>query len=313
MMEASTSAVFVDCTQEISLMLSPDVRAIVPEMAIYDTSPVDEGELISRMHPYSAVMVYMEFLSRAVLTACPDLKTIVYLSTGLANHIDLEEATRLGIRIRNIKGYGDRAVAEHTIALMFAAARRLPEMNENIRNGKWRLQRGIELQGKTLGIVGLGGIGTEVAAIGRSLGMHVIGWNRSGIESGIPCGYCELDDLMEQADVVSLHLALCDETYGLIGSKRLGLMKSGAILVNTARSQLIDEQALMTAVSDGEIIAALDVFHQEPIPLTSSIVKNSNVVLSSHSGWYTREAISRLLNMGFEAMREEIDLLSKEV
>ena len=104
-------------------------------------------------------------------------------STGLATHIDLEEAARLGLRVRNIKGYGDRAVAEHTIALMFAAARRLPEMNKNIRNGEWRLHKGIELQGKTLGIIGLGGIGTEVAAIARSLGMHVIGLNRSGIKS----------------------------------------------------------------------------------------------------------------------------------
>ena len=313
MAEATTSAVFVDCTPDISQMLSPDICAIVPEMTIYDTSPADESELISRMHPYSVVMVYMEFLSQSVLNACSELKAIVYLSTGLATHIDLEEASKLKLRIRNIKGYGDRAVAEHTIALMFAAARRLPEMNQNIRNGEWSLHKGIELQGKTLGIIGLGGIGIEVAGIARSLGMHVIGWNRSGIKSDIPCDYRELDDLMKEADVVSLHLALCDETDGLIDSRRISLMKAGAILVNTARAQLIDEQALMEAVSNGHIIAGLDVFHQEPIPLTSSIVKSSNVVLSAHSGWYTGEAISRLLRMGFETVREEIDLLNREV
>ncbi|MDP6098296.1 MAG: NAD(P)-dependent oxidoreductase [Gammaproteobacteria bacterium] len=311
-MAATPSAVFVDCTPDIAPMLSAETRALIPDILIYDTPPADEDELIERLRPHSVAMVYMAFLSRQVLSACPKLKTIVYLSTGLATHIDLETASQLGLRIRNIKGYGDRAVAEHTVALMFAAVRHISKLDRNIRNGVWGLYQGIELQGKTFGVIGLGGIGTEVACLANSLGMRVIGWNRSGIAPEIPCDHYELDEVMSLSDIISIHLTLCEDTYGLFDSRRLSLMKPSAILINTARAQLVDEEALVAALSEGGIIAALDVFHKEPIDPSHPIAQSPNVILSSHTAWYTREAICRLLRKGCEIMRDEIGLLAAE-
>src|SRR5262249_37078552 len=153
---------------------------------------------------------------------------------GASSYMDVPALNALGVTVHTIKGYGDVAVAEHTIALMFACARELARMDRNTRGGQWAPREGMQLFGKTLGIIGLGGIGREVARIARAIGMEVIAWNRTPrSDAGVPL--VDLDALLARADVVSLNLALNDETRGFIDANCIARMKQGVILVNTAR------------------------------------------------------------------------------
>jgi len=199
-------------------------------------------------------------------------------------------------------------VAEHAVALMFASARRLAAMDAAIRSGVWETLDGIELEHKTLGVVGTGGIGKEMVRLGYGLGMKVLAWNRSGVAEDLPCESCALDDLMAGSDVVSLHLSLNDGTEKIIDSRRIALMRSQAILINTARGGIVDEAALITALKEAKIAhAGLDVFAEEPLAEGHPLLEMANVTLTSHAGFMTREASARLLQMALEIMREELD------
>src|SRR5262249_22486135 len=159
------------------------------------------------------------------------------------------------------KGYGDTAVAEHTIALLWAASRDLARMDREVRRGEWTPYEGVQLLGKTLGVIGLGGIGREVARIGQGMGMKVIGWNRTK-HPEIKVPLVDIDTLLAQSDVVSMNLTLGDETRGFLSPDRIERMKKGVIYVNTARGALADETALIAALKSGHIRhAGLDVYH----------------------------------------------------
>jgi D-3-phosphoglycerate dehydrogenase len=196
------------------------------------------------------------------------------------------------------------AVAEHTIALMWAAARDLAHMDRAVRQGTWEPREGVQLSGKTLGVIGLGGIGREVARIAAGMGLEVTAWNRTKLADS-PVPLVDLDTLLARADIVSLHLVLNDETRGLIDGARLARMKRGAILVNTARGALVDEPALLGALKDGTIRhAALDVFHNEPLKADHPLASMANVTLSAHAAFRTPEASMTLL-------RRAIDIVKK--
>jgi D-3-phosphoglycerate dehydrogenase len=245
-------------------------------------------------------------MSAALLEACPSLKAIVFLGTGAASYIDLAAAARLGIRVRAYGGYGDQSVAEHAIALMFAAGRGIARMDREIRAGRWEPLNGIEFAGKTLGVVGTGGIGKAMARLGAGLGMRVLAWNRSGVPDDLPCQAVALDDLLAQADVVSIHLTLNEGTRGFIDRRRLGLLKPGAILINTARGAILDEAALVEALQEGQIgHAGLDVFALEPLAADHPLARLPNVTLTAHAAFATREASERLLRMALEILAEE--------
>jgi D-3-phosphoglycerate dehydrogenase len=245
-------------------------------------------------------------MDAALLAACPDLRCIVFLGTGAASFIDLKAAERLGIRVRAYGGYGDQSVAEHAVALMFAAARKLAPMDRAMRGGHFEALNGIELAGKTLGVVGTGGIGKAMIRLGAGLGMEVIAWNRSGVPEGLQARAVELDDLLRQADVVSLHLVLNDATRGFIDRQRLGLLKPSAILINTARGAIVDEGGLIEALAAGRIAhAGLDVFDQEPLPAGHPLTRLENVTLTAHAAFATAEASARLLRMALEILAEE--------
>ena len=245
-------------------------------------------------------------MDEALLAACPNLKSIVFLGTGAASFIDLAAAERLGIRVRAYGGYGDQSVAEHAIALMFAAARQVATMDRAVRRGQWEALNGIELAGKVLGVVGTGGIGKAMVRLGAGLGMRVIAWNRSGVPDGLPCRAVELDALLAEADVVSLHVALNEGSRGLIDRRRIGLLRPGAILINTARGAILDEPALVTALQEGRIgHAGLDVFADEPLPQDHPLTRLENVTLTAHAAFATEEASTRLLRMALEILAEE--------
>jgi D-3-phosphoglycerate dehydrogenase len=238
---------------------------------------------------------------------CSSLRHIVFLGTGAASYMNVEELERLGVTVHTIKGYGDTAVAEHTVALIFACARDIARMDRGIRAGVWSPREGVQLQGKSLGLVGLGGIGREVARIARGVGMEVIAWNRTPrLEADIPL--VDLDTLLVNSDVISLHLALSDETRGFLDAARLARIKPGCILVNTARGALVDETALIDALASGRVRhAGLDVFHQEPLKPDHPLARLDNVTLSAHAAFRTLEASETLLRRAIDIVRQIVN------
>jgi phosphoglycerate dehydrogenase-like enzyme len=238
-----------------------------------------------------------------MLAALPDLAHIAVFGTGTDN-IDLEAAARLGIVVSNAPGANARSVAEHAIALALAVARSIPRHDRDLRAGRWVHHEGPELEGKTFGVVGLGTIGRYAARIAAAFGMRVLGWSTTPNAERARAAGAELvafDELLRQADIVSLHLAATERTRGIIGGRELALMKPGAILINTARGALIDEVALLEALRSGHLFGAgLDVFATEPLPAGHPFTTLENVVLTPHAGWITHEARQRLLRLPVE-------------
>jgi D-3-phosphoglycerate dehydrogenase / 2-oxoglutarate reductase len=234
-----------------------------------------------------------------VARRCPGLRDVVFLGTGARSYMDPEALAGLGIAVHIIKGYGDTAVAECTIGLLFAAARGFAAMDRAMRGGQWLRSEGTQLAGKTLGLVGFGGIAAEVARIALGIGIKVVAWNRTpkafaGVE------FVAVDRLLATSDAVSMHLLLNDETRGLLSRQRIAAMKRGAILVNTARGALVDEAAMIDALRSGQLgHAALDVFEVEPLPAGHVLTTLANVTLSAHSGFRTPEANTRLIEAAF--------------
>lgn len=229
----------------------------------------------------------------ALIEHLPNLRLIVF--TGLKhNKLDVKAAHRNGIAVCNTRGGNTQyCTAEMTWALILAAARSLPQEDAAIRRGQWQTRLGFTLHGRTLGILGLGRLGSQVARIGTAFGMRVLAWSaRLDDERAAAQGArrAELQDLLAESDVVSIHLALTPETRGLINAQRLSYMRPGAVLVNTARGEIIDEAALLDCLAERRIaMAALDVFEEEPLPADHPFRSLDNVVLTPHVGYVTRE------------------------
>ena len=298
-------AIFFDCPPFLHELYQGELAGIVPDLEINVGSP-SRDEAIALLAGATFAMNDHTQMDEAFLAACPSLKAIVFLGTGAASFIDLAAAERLGIRVRAYGGYGDQSVAEHAMALVFAAARQIATMDRAVRQGHWEALNGMELAGKVLGVVGTGGIGKVMVRLGAGLGMRVIAWSRSGVSEDLPCEAVELDVLLGRADVVSVHVALNEGSRGLIDRRRIGLLRPGAILVNTARGAILDEPALVEALQAGRIAhAGLDVFADEPLPESHPLTKLDNVTLTAHAAFMTEEASARLLRMALELLAEE--------
>ncbi len=294
-------ALFLDCNDQLAPVWAKVVRPDDPPIDV-NRAPFAREELPRVLDGYAIALDDHSYMPTELVAQCAELKHIVFLGTGAASYMNVDELAGRGVTVHTIKGYGDTAVAEHTIALMFAAAREVARMDREVRSGVWTPQEGMQLHGKTLGVIGLGGIGREVAHIGKGLGMQVIGWNRTR-RAGVPL--TELDDLLARADVVSINLVLNDETRGFLSRERIARMKPGAILVNTARGALVDEAALIEALRSGHIRhAGLDVFQDEPLKPGHPLAKMENVTLTSHAAFRTLEASMTLL-------RRAIDIVKK--
>ena len=224
----------------------------------------------------------------------------MFLGTGASSFVDMAAAERCGIAVDTIKGYGDTTVAEHTIALAMAAARSVARMDREIRAGQWRQAAGVQLLGKTLGIIGLGGIGREVARMAGGLGMKVLAWNRSPAPDALVPG-AALDDVLARSDILCLTLALNEATRGFLDANRLGRTKPGVIFVNTARADLVDNAALSRLLASGHIRhAALDVFSPEPPRPDDPLLSLPNVTLTAHAGFMTPEATMTMLRRALD-------------
>jgi D-3-phosphoglycerate dehydrogenase len=295
-------ALFLDCNEQLAPVFARVHRPGDPPIAV-NTAPFASADLPRVIAGYDIILDDHSYLPTEQIAQCRALEHVVFLGTGAASYMDIAALHDLGVTVHTIKGYGDTAVAEHTIALMFACARDLAKMDREVRAGTWRPAEGLQLLGKTLGIVGLGGIGREVARIGAGIGMEVIAWNRTPqAEAGV--ALVDLETLLARADVISLHLALNEETRGIIDAARLARIKPGAILINTARGALVDEPALIAALTDGRLRhAGLDVFHHEPLDPEHPLANLPNLTVTAHAAFRTLEASETLLRRAIDIVR----------
>ena len=293
---------FIDCNDQLAPVWQRVLRPDDPPITV-NMVPFARGELPRILAGHDICIDDHSYLPTDLVAQCRGLKHVVFLGTGAASYMNVAELTALGVTVHTIKGYGDTAVAEHTIALMMACGRDIARMDRGIRTGTWTPREGMQLSAKTLGIIGLGGIGREVARIAHGIGMKVVAWNRSPRpDAGI--ALVDLDTLLATADVVSLHLALNEETRGFLDAGRIARLKPGAILINTARGALTDEAALIAAVKSGHIRhAGLDVFHAEPLRPDHPLANMHNVTLTAHAAFRTLEASMTLLRRAIDIVR----------
>jgi D-3-phosphoglycerate dehydrogenase len=295
--------VFVDANGSLADIFERLNVAGDPPVRINREADITPDQMPALLDGAEIVVIDHTPLPTDVARRCSGLKHVVFLGTGARSYMNPEELAELGIDVHLIKGYGDTAVAESAIALMWAAARGLAQMDREMRAGNWLREDGMQLTGKTLGLIGFGGIAAEVARIALGSGMRVIAWNRSP-KSFAGVEFVALENLLAESHVVSLHLLLNDETRGFLSASRIAAMRPGVILINTARGAMVDEAAMIEALKSGHIRhTGLDVFNIEPLPADHPLTKLPNVTLSAHSAFRTPEASENLMAAAWEHCR----------
>ncbi len=279
----------------------------------YDSLPKDQKELGNRIEKADLAVIANYPLKEEALSYAPSLKYICVAFTGV-DHVDIETCKKRNIAVSNCAGYSTESVAEITIGMILSLYRKLLEGDAVTRNQKeaGNLQ-GIELQGRTLGLIGTGAIGSRVAELARVFGAKVIGYNRSHNNPSIE--YTDLDTLLKTSDIVSLHLPFTADTKHFINREKLSLMKKEAILINTARGGVIDNKALADALNEGKIAgAAIDVFDMEPpLPLDYPLLHAPHILLTPHVGFNTEEAMKRRAIIVFDNLESYIEGNQKNI
>jgi len=295
--------VFVDANEALAVIMERLEKPGDPKVRIHRDPDITPEQYPEILDGAEIAIVDHTALPTEVAKKCAGLKHVVFLGTGARSYMNPEELAGLGISVHLIRGYGDTAVAESAIALMWASARNIAYMDREMRVGNWLREDGMQLTGKTLGLIGFGGIAAEVARIALGSGMRVIAWNRSPKKHG-GVEFVDLNTLLVASHVISLHLLLNDETRGFLSRDRIASMRPGVILVNTARGAMVDEAAMIDALKSGHIRhAGLDVFNIEPLPGDHPITKLPNVTLSAHSAFRTPEASENLIQAAWEHCR----------
>ena len=295
--------VFVDANESLAVIFERLEKPGDPKVRIHRDPDVTPEQLPGVIDGAEIAIVDHTALPTDIARKCAGLKHVVFLGTGARSYMNPEELAELGIEVHLIKGYGDTAVAECAIALMWEAARGIARMDREMRAGNWLREDGMQLTGKTLGLIGFGGIAAEVARIALGSGMRVLVWNRSP-KSFAGVEFVTLEKLLAESHVVSLHLLLNDDTRGFLSRELIAAMKPGVILVNTARAAMVDEAAMIDALKSGHIRhAGLDVFDIEPLPKDHPLTKLPNVTLSAHSAFRTPEASENLIEAAWQHCR----------
>lgn len=276
----------------------------VADVVIHGTRPTP-AELTERIRDADIVLSFRPAFTRfpaEVIGACSRLRFICIAGAGVED-VDVGFASTRGIAVGNVV-VSKRAIAEYCLALLFDVARRVTEQDRAIRRGAWQSLEGIELGGKTLGIIGLSAIAREFAPLARALGMEVLSWSRDNSPeraAAVGARAAELDQVLAQSDVVSIHLRLFPELHGFFSRERFALLKPGAILINTARGELIDEAAMIEALASGRLRGAgLDVFSHSPLPADHPLLRLDNVVLSPSSAWNSVDSSLRTLRTSID-------------
>lgn len=296
-------AVFVDGDAASGRIFERLAQPDDPPVSIHLDPDVDPKAIPEVLGGAEIAVIDHTYLPTDVAKRCSGLKHVVFLGTGARSYMNPEELGELGIAVHTIKGYGDTAVAECAMALMWESARGIARMDREMRNGAWLRTESMQLTGKTLGLVGFGGIAAEVARMASGIGMRVIAWNRT--PKTLPnVTFVDIDTLLRESHVVSMHLLLNDETRGFLSRERIAAMRKGAILVNTARAALVDEAAMIEALNSGHLRhAGLDVYMVEPLQDDHVLKTICNVTLSAHSAFRTPEASDNLIAAALDHCR----------
>lgn len=270
------------------------------DVRTYNSRPADAAELIDRIRG-SEIVINIRSTSRftaEVLEQCPTLRLISIWGTGTDN-VDLAAARSRGIRITNTPGVSAIAVAEHTIALIMAVTKQIVSVDQQVRHGKWPRAMVTQLRGKTLGLIGTGAIGREVARLAKGLGMRVVAWTFHPADD--VAEWVSLEEVFRQSDIVSVHVRQSADTTEMIRREHFDLMKAPAYFINTARGRIVKESDLVDALRDRRIAGAgLDVFANEPLPADSTFYSFDNVVLTPHAAGITPEATEAGLALAIE-------------
>lgn len=291
--------------------LSYDCLRQFGELTVYEQTNSEE-EAIKRIGDSEIVLVNKVHITEKLLSACPHIRLICVQATGY-NVVDCEACARRGIPVTNVPTYGTAAVAQFTLALILELCHRVGLHNHHVHTGGWVksdcftywLTPQMELAGKTLGIIGFGAIGKSVGRLARAFGMNVIAFNRSQSDEGRQIAeYVDLDTLLAQSNIVSLHCPLFPETEKIINEHTIFKMKDGAILINTSRGPLVDEQALADALNFGKLRgAAVDVVCHEPMDPDCPLLSCKNCMITPHMAWAPIESRQRLLTTVVENIR----------
>ncbi|PYT29874.1 MAG: glycerate dehydrogenase [Acidobacteria bacterium] len=264
----------------------------------HDTLPATEERLIERLAAAEIVINIRSStrFTENVFSHRPGLRLLSLWGTGTDN-VDLAAAARHGVTVTNTPGVSAVSIAEHALTLMLSVARRIPRLDTEVRQGRWPRGQAVQMHGKTLGIIGLGAVGRRFARLGAGIGMRVTAWTMHP-DPALGFELVSLDDLLRSSDVVSLHLRLSAETLGFIGKREFEKMKPSAIFINTARGPIVDQPAMLEALSSHRIAGAgLDVFEIEPLPAHHPLLPLDNVVLTSHCAGVTPEALEAGLEL----------------
>ena len=294
-------AVFVDANPALRSLVEAIGPRALPQLELdFGDADIVPDALPAALAGAPIAVVDHTALPVDVARRCTGLRDVVFLGTGARSYMDPEALADIGISVHLIKGYGDTAVAECAIGLLFDCARKFATMDRAMREGRWLRSEGTQLGAKTLGLIGYGGIAAEVARMALGIGMKVIAWNRTPKGGVAGVEFVSIERLLTESDAISLHLLLTDETRGFVSAQRIAAMRRGVLLVNTARGALVDEEAMVEALRSGRIgHAGLDVFDVEPLPAGHVLTTLENVTLSAHSGFRTPEANARLIEAAF--------------
>lgn len=270
----------------------------------YETPPQNKADLIQRLRGADAVFLDYSVMDAEVIQSCPKLKFICFFGIGYGNCIDVAAATKQGVTVSYTPGYGATAVAEYTLGLMLALTRHIAASYYSLKHGEWLSAKfqGVDLKEKTLGIVGLGPIGADLARLGAGVGMNLLGWTRTATADRAQYGLrlVTLDQLFAGADIVTLHLSLGPQTERIISRALLEMMKPTAYFINTSRAKLVDNQALADVLQRGKLAgAALDVHEEEPTPMNYLFASLPNVLLTPHIAYNSKEAGKNMLRIAY--------------
>ncbi len=296
--------------------LSWDELGKLGELTVYDRTPVnDEAEIIRRIGDAEVVFTNKTPISKAVIDACPGMKFISMLATGY-NVVDYVYAGEKGIPVTNVPSYGTASVAQFAIAMLLEICHHVAHHSDTVHQGKWSKSIDwcywdyplIELDGKTMGIIGFGRIGRQTGTIAKALGMKVLAYDNMETEAGKAIGeYVPLDTLLAESDVIALHCPLFPDTQGIINRDTIAKMKDGVILLNNSRGPLVVEQDLADALNSGKVYAAgLDVVGTEPINPDNPLLTAKNCIITPHISWAPKESRQRIMDCAVENVKAYI-------
>lgn len=282
------------------------------DLTIFQGIPKTEDELINRIGNSDIIIVGWSSITKRVISKAKNLKMISIWATG-HNNVDIAAANERGVVVSNVPDYAATSVAEHTFSLLLSLVRKIYLSEREIKKGNWNREsfRGFELEGKTIGVIGVGAIGIKVVKLATCFGMKVIVFTKNPSKprsSNIKITYVDLNTLLHNSDIVTLHVPLNNETERILGEEEFSAMKNGVIILNTSRGKVIDEAALIKALQNGKVYAAgLDVLENEPPEKSNLLLNMENVIITPHAASYTNEAVNRCTEVCIENIEKFIE------